>query len=79
MEDIVGPAEQYGHGGPHDAFEHFCDRWQYGVEVLIEDGDKIATALTASRDTYVNADGAAVQSMRSVGTGADPALDVADG
>ncbi|MGH3973076.1 MAG: hypothetical protein ACRDS9_07100 [Pseudonocardiaceae bacterium] len=79
VEDIAGDAGQYGHDGLHDAFEHFCDRWQYGVEVLIEDGDKIVRALNASMDTYINTDGAVEQSMRSVGTGADPAVDVADG
>lgn len=79
VEDIEGRAHQYGHNGLHDAFEHFCDRWQYGVEVLIEDGDKIVRALNASMDAYIDADGAAEQSMLSVGTGADPAVDVADG
>lgn len=79
VEDIAGPAGQYGHDGLYDAFEHFCDRWQYGVEVLVEDGDKIAAALTKSKDTYLTADRTAVQSIRAVGTGADPAADVADG
>lgn len=71
VEDIVGPANQYGHDGLHDAFEHFCDRWQYGVKVLVEDGDQVAAALTESKDTYVNADRAAVQSIQSAGTGLD--------
>lgn len=79
VEDIDGGADQYGHDGLHDAFEHFCDRWQYGVEVLIEDGDKIAKALNASMDAYINADSTVEQSMRSIGTGADAAVDVADG
>ncbi|MGH3965175.1 MAG: hypothetical protein ACRDTH_11600 [Pseudonocardiaceae bacterium] len=79
VEDIHGEAGQYGHDGLHEAFQHFCDRWQYGVEFLIEDGDKIARGLNASMDAYINADGTAEQSMRSVGAGADPAVDVADG
>jgi len=79
VEDIDGGAAQYGHDELHSAFEYFCDRWQYGVEVLIEDGHKIVTALNASMDAYIATDRTAEQTFRSTGTGADPAKDVADG
>ncbi|MBC6447147.1 hypothetical protein [Actinokineospora xionganensis] len=79
VDRIDGGSGQYGHDGLHEAFEHFCDRWQYGVEVLIEDGDKIAKALNASLDAYIDVDQSAEQSMRATGSGADPAAEVADG
>ncbi|WP_258342229.1 hypothetical protein [Saccharopolyspora gregorii] len=79
VEDICGDEQQYGHAGLHDAFEHFCDRWQHGVEVLIEDGDTITQVLNKVVDTYVEADAASEESMRAVGRGEDPAAGVADG
>lgn len=79
VDDIVGEPGQYGHDGLHEAFDHFCGRWQYGVEVLIEDGDKIVRALNASMDAYMGTDAAVEQSMRAIGSGNDPAVDVADG
>ncbi len=79
VEDISGDSGQYGHDGLHEAFEHFCQRWQYGVEVLIEDGGKIVTALNACLDAYIDSDSTAAESMRTAGSGADPAVEVADG
>lgn len=79
VEDIDGGKDQCGHGGLHMALAHFCDRWQYGVEVLIEDGGTIVTALNASMDAYLATDTAAAESMRSVGSGTDPASEVAGG
>lgn len=79
VDDIVGASVMYGHGGLHDAFDHFCDRWQYGVEVLVEDAGKIAKALNASIDAYVDVDSAAEQTMHVIGSGTDPAVDAADG
>jgi hypothetical protein len=79
VDDIDGGAAQYGHDGLHSAFEHFCDRWQYGVEVLVEDGATIVRALNASMDVYLETDRTAEHSMRSAGSGADPAREPADG
>lgn len=79
VEEISGDVDQYGHGGLHEAFEHFCERWQYGVSVLIEDGSKIVTALNASMDSYIDGDSSAAESMRAVGTDTDPAAEVAGG
>ncbi|MCA1702133.1 MAG: hypothetical protein LC808_02230 [Actinobacteria bacterium] len=79
LEDISGDAPQYGHGGVHASLEHFCSRWQYGVEVLIEDGGSIVQAINAAVRTYIEADSSAERSLRTAGSGADPAVDVADG
>lgn len=77
--DICGDEQQYGHSGLHAAFEHFCSRWQYGVEVLIEDGDTMTQVLNKVVDTYVAADQSSAQSLRSMGQCSDPAAEVADG
>ncbi|WP_243793886.1 hypothetical protein [Saccharopolyspora gloriosae] len=79
LGDIDGPSGDYGHAGVHASFKHFCDRWEKALNTLIDDGDTLVQALNASMDSYVEADHAAVQSMRSVGAGSDPAQDAADG
>jgi hypothetical protein len=79
VDDIVGATHLYGHDGLRGAFDHFCDRWQYGVEVLLEDGGKIARALNASMDGYIENDSTVEQTFRAAGVGDDPAREVADG
>ncbi|PRX49005.1 hypothetical protein B0I33_10337 [Prauserella shujinwangii] len=61
IESICGPAEMYGHDGVHEAFEHFCGRWQQGVELLIEDGATIAGALNRAVEGYGDFEGEAEQ------------------
>ncbi len=79
IDDIPGDSQQYGHEGLHASFEHFCSRWQYGVEVLVEDGASIVQAINAAVDTYIEADRSAEGSLHTAGSGADPALDAVDG
>jgi hypothetical protein len=52
IEKICGPEEMYGSGQLRDAFEHFCDRWQEGVEILLKDTGQIAGALTDAAAIY---------------------------
>jgi hypothetical protein len=79
VDDIPGDSSQYGHEGLHASFEHFCSRWQYGVEVLVEDGASIVQAINAAVDTYIEADRSAESSLHAAGSGADPAVDAIDG
>lgn len=79
VEDIVGPEEEYGHEGLHEAFEHFCDRWQTAVELLIEDGDSISSALNRSVDAYIEVDSSAARTFKAHGDGVDPAEGAIDG
>lgn len=79
LEDISGDAPQYGHEGLHASLEHFCSRWQYGVEVLVEDGASIVQAINAAVQTYIEADSSAERSLHSAGSGTDPAVDAVDG
>lgn len=70
VKAICGEQAQYGQAGIHEAFEYFYQRWQYGVEVLIEDGEEITEALGAAIDTYAAAEDAAAQSFTPGGGGA---------
>lgn len=79
VEDIVGPEEEYGHEGLRAAFEHFCDRWQDGVDILIEDGDTIVQALNRAVDVYLEVDRAAERTLKTHGDGADPTVGAIDG
>lgn len=79
VEDIVGPEEEYGHAVLHEAFEHFSDRWQDGVDLLIEDGDTIVRALNRAVDVYLEVDRSAERTFKAHGDGADPAVGAVDG
>lgn len=74
VEYIVGPEEMYGHAGVHGAFEHFCDRWQEGVELLLEDGGIISDALIRAVDTYVGVDTSIADGFRVQSSGPDPGV-----
>jgi|SRR5215217_7923273 len=52
IEKICGPEEMYGSGQLRDAFEHFCDRWQEGVEILLKDSGQVTHALTEAAAIY---------------------------
>lgn len=79
VDNIYDDEQQYGHVGLHDGLRHFCERWQYGVEVLVEDGNTITRVLNDVVDTYIEADQAALREMHAAGSGMDPATEVADG
>lgn len=79
VSDLCGDEQRYGHGGVCEAFDYFCSQWQYGVEVLLEDGDTMTRVLNNVVDTYVQADHSSAQTMRSAGGGPDPGVEAADG
>lgn len=66
-EDLSGDEPQYGHEGVHEGFEHFCSRWQEGVELLIEDAGTIAEVLTIAASTYGAADQTGADTIRAAG------------
>lgn len=63
IEDICGPVEEYGNETLHDAFENFCDEWQEGVELLLEDAETIRDALKAAAKKYDRIDDEAAGSF----------------
>lgn len=69
VEDIDCDSDAVGHGGLADKLENFCDRWQIGVENLLEDGAQIAQRLLDSAAAYRDRDNAAAAAMGGGGTG----------
>lgn len=79
VDDIGGPEGQYGHTGLHGAFEHFSDRWQHGLDLLIEDAGTVAQALIRAADVYRESDDDAARRFEAHGDGAGPAFGAVDG
>lgn len=67
IEGIAGGEKQYGHAGVHEGFEHFCDRWQEGVELLLEDGAAIAEVLATASSRYAAADQTSADKITAAG------------
>lgn len=79
LDDFGGPAKQYGHTELHKAFEHFSDRWQHGLGLLIDDAGTVAQALIRAADVYRESDGTAARRFEALGDGAGPAFGAVDG
>lgn len=67
VHDLDGPSARYGHEGVHAAFEHFCERWHYGLEVLTKDGAEIAGGLARALSNYRAADDQAAEAIHRTG------------
>lgn len=52
VEDIDCDSGAVGHGDLAEKLENFCDRWQLGVDNLLEDGAQIAQRLLDSAAAY---------------------------
>lgn len=63
VEDIDCDSGAVGHGDLAGRLEDFCDRWQLGVENLLEDGAQIAQRLLDSAAAYRDRDNAAAEAM----------------
>jgi hypothetical protein len=63
VEDIDCDSDAVGHGGLAGKLESFCDRWQIGVENLLEDGAQIAQRLLDSAAAYRDRDNSAAAAM----------------
>lgn len=56
VDRIVGPDAQYGHDGVHAALKEFGDRWQRGVEALLQDAEALSDGLDAAVTSYAKSD-----------------------
>jgi|SRR5215470_9212680 len=77
VDDLDGPAEDYGHDRLADIVKDFCDRWQHGVECLAKDAQEVASRLSQSVQAYLHTD----SSLRGMfdgilnhSTGTDPGV-----
>jgi hypothetical protein len=66
-------AETYGHEGLHGAMETFCDRWNEGLDILLDDAGAIGDILARAAHEYRAVDRAGAARL----TG-DPAERVVD-
>jgi hypothetical protein len=77
VDDLDGPAEDYGHDGLADTVKDFCDRWQYGVECLAKDAQEVTSRLSQSVQAYLRTDSSLQGMYDGVLThsaGADPGV-----
>jgi hypothetical protein len=47
---------QVGHQGLQEAFDQFCQKWEWGVRSLVSDGNQLAVRLNLSAGGYHDAD-----------------------
>jgi hypothetical protein len=57
---------QTGHAGLTSAFSGYCDRWEWGVRTLVQDGTEIAERLGLSAGTYYEMDQYAESTLKVV-------------
>lgn len=73
LADLDRGADTYGHPGLHRAMENFCDRWNDGLDILIEDAKAIGDILEQAAKAYRDADSASAGRLST-----DPAERVVD-
>lgn len=56
VEDLDPSGRGVGHEGLAEAVAGFCERWQHGVGVLVEDGEEIGRQLGAAVEVYAAAE-----------------------
>ncbi len=52
VEDLDPSGGDVGHEALAEAVGGFCERWQHGVGVLVEDGEEIGRQLGAAVEVY---------------------------
>lgn len=56
VEDLDVDEAAFGHGALGGTSKDFCERWQRGVDNLLEDGQELAKRLGESATTYLDAE-----------------------
>ena len=57
---------EVGHAGLQGAFEQFCERWEWGVRTLVQDGNQIASRLGLAAGRYHDMEQYAVGLLKDV-------------
>jgi hypothetical protein len=73
LADLDRGAQTYGHEGLHGAMKTFCNRWNEGLDILLDDAGAIGDILARAAHQYRTVDQVAAASL----TG-DPAERVVD-
>ncbi|MFV8129082.1 hypothetical protein [Streptomyces syringium] len=76
FEDIALTGLELGHTGLAAQFKEFCERWEWGVRTLVQDGNEFARRVGLSAGTYYEQDKYAEGTMKVAGAafGANPNL-----
>ncbi|MER7772109.1 hypothetical protein [Kitasatospora sp. NPDC096140] len=72
VSDLDSKKGDIGHGHLADVLEHFCTRWEIGVENLAKDAQAVSKRLDASVKAYQSIEGAIVDGMLGTSSGEDP-------
>jgi hypothetical protein len=73
LKDVCGEQAAYGDVAVHRALEHFCARWDDGLDLLIEDAKKVSDILGRAAMAYRAVDNASAATLRG-----DPGAQVTD-
>ncbi|MEU4693898.1 hypothetical protein [Actinoplanes sp. NPDC023714] len=74
LKEVCAGPEAYGDVSIHRAMQHFCDRWNDGLDLLVEDAKKVSDVLGRAAAAYRAVDNANAASLRG-----DPGTQVTDG
>jgi hypothetical protein len=74
LRKLPGHAGQYGDDDLHDALAEYCNRWNDGLDILIEDAKAISDSLSRVAQAYRACDHGAATRLTS-----DPATGAVDG
>ena len=73
LADVDLAAGAYGHAGLHRSIQDFCERWNAGLDLLLEDAKTVSDVLARASRAYREADTGAAGRLS-----ADPAERVVD-
>ncbi|WP_436524235.1 WXG100 family type VII secretion target [Actinoplanes sp. HUAS TT8] len=64
LKDVYAGPEAYGDVSVHRAVKHFCDRWNDGLDLLVEDAKEVSDILGRAATAYRAVDNANAASLR---------------
>ncbi|GIF09715.1 hypothetical protein [Actinoplanes siamensis] len=74
LKDVYAGPDAYGDVSVHRAMKHFCDRWNDGLDLLVEDAKKVSDILGRAATAYRAVDNTNAASLRG-----DPGAQVISG
>ncbi|AGL14301.1 hypothetical protein [Actinoplanes sp. N902-109] len=64
LKDVCADADSYGDEALHSALRRFCDRWNDGMDLLIDDAQKISDILARAGRAYRAVENATASRLR---------------
>lgn len=66
LDQLEVDEDTVGHDELASALAEFVDRWNWELRTLVQDGNQAATALADTRNTYQQAEDAALEAVKQV-------------